>query len=141
VGSLNGTFAGDIPPVLGPPAESSCGTSGGQELCLQGHYLVQASFRLGAQGTPSTAATIVDAPNAGSGIFWFVNPDDWEILAKVLNGCSINGQWWVFSAATTNVFYQLYVTDVQSGETKIYFNYQGPPAPAVTDTSAFGCAI
>jgi hypothetical protein len=33
------------------------------------------------------------------------------------------------------------VTDVLSGETKIYFNYQGPPAPAVTDTSAFACAI
>ena len=30
-------------------------------------------------------------------------------MAKVLNGCSINNQWWVFSAATTNVFYQLYV--------------------------------
>jgi hypothetical protein len=141
VGSVNGTFVGNLPPYLMPPPESSCGTSTGQQLCLQGHYLVEASFRLGAQGTPSADATIVSAPNSGSGIFWFVNPDDWEIMAKVLDGCSINSQWWVFSAATTNVFYQLYVIDVQTGQQKIYFNYQGPPAPAVTDTSAFGCAI
>jgi hypothetical protein len=45
----------------------------------------------------------------------------------------------VFSAATTNVYYQMNVTDVQSGQRKIYFNYPGPPAPAVTDTDAFPC--
>jgi hypothetical protein len=140
LGGHDGTFSGNIPPVLGPPAESTCGTSAGQVLCLQGHYAISAAFRVGAPGTASTAATIVNAPNTGSGIFWFFSPDDWEIMAKVINGCALNSQWWVFSAATTNVFYELFVTDVQSGETKIYFNYPGPPAPAVTDTSAFACS-
>jgi hypothetical protein len=140
LGGHDGTFVGNIPPILGPPAESTCGTSGGQGLCLQGHYAINAAFRQGAPGTASAAATIVNEPNTGSGIFWFFNADDWEIMVKVINGCALNSQWWVFSAATTNVFYQLNVTDVQSGETKIYFNYPGPPAPAVTDTSAFACS-
>jgi hypothetical protein len=140
IGGHDGTFHGNLPPVLGPPAIASCGTSSGQELCLQGHYEIFAQFRVGAPGTAKTDATIVDAPNTGSGIFWFFSPDDWEIMAKVINGCALNSQWWVFSAATTTVFYELFVTDVQSGETKIYFNYPGPPAPAVTDTSAFACS-
>jgi len=29
------------------------------------------------------------------------------------------------------------VFDVRAGVNKIYFNYPGPPAPAVTDTNAF----
>jgi hypothetical protein len=139
LGVHNGTFHGNLPPVLGPPAESSCGTSAGQLLCLQGHFLIGATFRTGAPGTASSGATIVPVANVGSGIFWFFTPDDWEIMAKVIDGCALNNQWWVFSAATTNVSYRLTVTDVQSGESKIYFNYPGPPAPAVTDTSAFPC--
>jgi hypothetical protein len=59
------------------------------------------------------------------------------VMVKVLNGCGLNNRWWLFSAATTNVFYRLEVTDVTTGTSKIYFNYPGPPAPAVTDTDAF----
>ncbi len=139
LGVHNGTFHGELPHVLGPPAEASCGASGPQTLCLQGHFLIGATFRTGAPGTASTSATVVPVANTGSGLFWFFTADDWELMAKVINGCGLNSQWWVFSAATTNVFYRLTVTDVQSGESKIYFNYQGPPAPAVTDTAAFPC--
>jgi len=60
-------------------------------------------------------------------------------MVKVIDGCALNNRWWVFTAATTNVYYQLNVTDVQNGQPKIYFNYPGPPAPAVTDTNAFPC--
>ncbi len=139
VGGHNGTFQGKIPPILGPPAESTCGSSGGGTFCLNGKFAVNASVRVGAQGTAQSAATIVPSSNPGSGVFWFFNADDWEILVKVLNGCAVDNQWWVFSAATTNLYYELDVTNVQSGETKRYFNYPGPPAPAVTDVAAFPC--
>ena len=39
--------------------------------------------------------------------------------------------------ATTNVFYRMEVFDSERFEQKVYFNYAGPPAPAVTDTDAF----
>jgi len=140
IGGHNGTFVGNLPPVLGPPATSSCGSSTSSGLCLQTHFFLNATFRTGAQGSASGNAQTVAVASPGSGIFWFFDPNNWEVMAKVINGCALNNEWWVFTAATTNVYYQLNVTNVLSGETKIYFNYPGPPAPAVTDTSAFPCS-
>lgn len=81
------------------------------------------------------------APPAGddSALFWFFGPDNWELLVKVLDGCAVNGRYWVFSAATTNVGYTLTVTDTLTGRTARYENPAGRTAPAVTDTAAFLC--
>jgi photosystem II stability/assembly factor-like uncharacterized protein len=72
-----------------------------------------------------------------SGVFWFFSPDNWEMLLKVLDGCRVNGRWWVFAAAATNVEYTLRVTDTATGEPSVYFNPLGRASPAVTDTDAF----
>ncbi len=72
-----------------------------------------------------------------SGLFYFFNADNWEMLVKVLDGCTYNGRFWVFAAATTNVEYTLRVTDTQTGATKSYFNPLGRASPAITDTAAF----
>ena len=72
-----------------------------------------------------------------SGLFYFFNPDNWEMLIKVLNGCDVNDHYWVFFAATTNVEFTLTVTDTERSVTKAYFNPQFHSANAVTDTAAF----
>ncbi len=72
-----------------------------------------------------------------SGLFWFFSPNNWEMLIKVLDGCSLNNNYWVFFAATTNVGYTLTVTDTQTGVQKIYTNPLGFAPPAETDTAAF----
>ena len=72
-----------------------------------------------------------------SGLFYFFNPDNWELLVKVLDGCGVNGHWWVFFAATTNVEFELRVTDTSTGEVVPYANPLGHRADAVTDTAAF----
>ena len=56
-------------------------------------------------------------------------------MVKALDGCGLNNRYWIFSAATTNVYYRLEVLDVKTG-TKIYFNYPVRRLSAVTDTSA-----
>lgn len=140
LGHFNGSYVGSEHEEA-PPAIITCGSSGPTALCLQGHFSVGASFRVGAPGTAEGTAMTVPVANTGSGLFWFFDPSNWELMVKVIDGCPLNHQWWVFSAATTNVFYRLEVTDVQSGQTKIYFNYPGPPAPAVTDTSAEACPV
>jgi|HubBroStandDraft_3_1064219.scaffolds.fasta_scaffold00418_3 hypothetical protein len=137
LGHFPGSFVGTEHPDVGP-AIFSCGSSGAQSFCLQDRFFVIAKFRVGAPGTAEGIGNNA-AGNSGSGLFWFFSPDNWELMVKVINGCSLNNEWWVFSAATTNVFYRLEVTDVRSAQTKIYFNYPGPPAPAVTDTSAEIC--
>ena len=76
----------------------------------------------------------------GSGLFWFFDENSIEVIAKVIDGCSLNDHRWVFLAATTNVAYRLEVTDLRTGAVKAYTNQLGSRAPATTDVTAFGCA-
>jgi hypothetical protein len=69
-------------------------------------------------------------------LFYFFAPSNYELLAKVINACTFNNRFWVFSAATTNVEYALTVIDSQTGRGKRYVNPRGVSAPAVTDTEA-----
>lgn len=72
-----------------------------------------------------------------SGLFYFFNPNNWEMLVKILDGCNQNGHYWVFSAATTNVEYTLTVTDTDTSLESSYFNPLRTRSPAITDTTAF----
>jgi hypothetical protein len=120
------------------PALFSCGASTGTALCLQDRFSIRAFWRTSPAGNPPDGnAMTVPVANPGSGLFWFFGADNWEIMVKAINGCGLNDRFWIFSAATTNVFYRMEVWDVRGSEQKIYFNYPGPPAPAVTDTDAF----
>jgi hypothetical protein len=53
-----------------------------------------------------------------SGLFYFNNSNNWEMLLKVLNACTLNNRYWVFVSATTNVQFTLTVTDTQRSVTK-----------------------
>jgi hypothetical protein len=136
VGSRDGAASGTGIGALTFPVAPNCGTSTATSLCLNDRFGVTAFFRTGAPGTAESQAQVVNCPNEGSGLFWFFNANNWEIMVKAINACGLNDRHWIFSAATTNVFYRLEVLDVH-GAQKIYFNYPGPPAPAVVDTAAF----
>ena len=72
-----------------------------------------------------------------AGEFWFFSRANQELLVKVLDGCSFNQHFWVFSAAATDVEYTLTVTDTRTGQIRTYGNQLGQRRPAITDTSAF----
>ena len=72
-----------------------------------------------------------------SGLFYFFEPDNIEMLVKVLDGCAINGSFWVFYAATTDVGFELTVEDLVAGTSRVYTNPVGLPAAPVLDTEAF----
>ena len=72
-----------------------------------------------------------------TGFAWFFNESNFELLLKILDACSFNGHYWVFYAATTNVGFEIEVTDLQSGDVETYTNPLGTAANAVTDTTAF----
>lgn len=141
VGSRDGTMVGGLGLMTTGVISSCAGMGTATRLCLQNRFLVSARWRTSGVGEPTDGnAQVVPVLNSGSGIFWFFSPDNWEVMVKTINGCGLNHHYWVFSASTTNLFYSLYVFDVTSGVGKTYFNYPGPPAPAVTDTEAFvGC--
>ncbi len=136
-GGHNGTAAGTGTAFLTFPVTANCGSSSPTRLCLNNRFSVGVRSRVGAPGTPEVEASTVSIPNTGSGLFWFFDSDNWELMVKSLDGCGLNNRYWVFSAATTDVFYRMEVNDVRTGTRKIYFNYPGSPAPAVTDTDAF----
>jgi len=85
---------------------------------------------------------VVHAGTNSSGLFQFVGRENWELLVKLLDGCSINGKVWVFGAAATNLGYRLTVTDTATGVVREYENRDGAAAAPITDTGAFpmGCA-
>ena len=77
--------------------------------------------------------------SSDSANFWFFDPNNWELLVKVLDGCGINDHFWVFAAATTNVEYTLHVRDTETGAYWSSTNPLGTSAAAITDTTAFPC--
>lgn len=138
IGPHDGATTGTSVGFLTFPVALNCGVSTATTLCLQNRFSISARWRTDpVPGSLTNAqAQVAGAANTGSGLFQFFSPDNWEIMVKALNGCGLNNRYWIFSAATTNVHYRLEVLDVKTGTQKIYFNYPGPPAPAVTDTSA-----
>lgn len=106
-------------------------------LCLNNdRFRVEVDWRIASGATG--VGTVVPVTSDDSGLLWFFNENNWEMLIKVLNACnSANPRYWVFFAATTNVQYTVTVTDTQSGAVKVYFNPLNTPSPAVTDTGAF----
>jgi len=73
------------------------------------------------------------------GLFWFFGADNPEVVVKVLNGCSVNGAYWVFFVAGTNVGMTTTVTDTKTGRVKTYHNPDLTHADPIQDTSAFPC--
>jgi photosystem II stability/assembly factor-like uncharacterized protein len=100
-------------------------------------------FDVGVQWTDAIGRTGAGIPtplrSANSGLFWFFDPNNWEVLVKVLDGCAINGHHWVLVAATTDVGYKLEIRDTAGSAIKRYTNEVGQASPAIIDTRAFAC--
>ncbi len=106
---------------------------------LRSRYAVEATWET-ADGATGDGA-VVPAGTDESGMFRFFDPSNWEILVKVLDGCERNGHVWVFAAATTDLGYEIRVTDTVTGAVREYRNQPGSPAPAINDAKAFpACA-
>jgi hypothetical protein len=104
-------------------------------LCLEGgRFRVEIEWRnfLGVRGVGRTIDLTAD-----SGLFWFFDADNVEVLVKMVDACGEFSRHWLFAAATTNVEYTLHVTDTWTGRSRSYFNALGRSSPAITDTDAF----
>ncbi len=109
--------------VLQEPAVSSTCAPGPADLCLgSGRFRISLRWK-DFQGRTGVGQAV---PLTGdTGYFWFFGPSNVEVVVKVLDGRPVNGHFWVFYGALTNVEYTLEVTDTQTGETKTYRNPLG----------------
>jgi hypothetical protein len=77
---------------------------------------------------------------AESGVFWFFDAGNIELLVKVLDGCTVNGRSWVFAAGLTGLDVEVTVRDSIGGITRTYTNTPGAPFRPVLDLAAFPAA-
>lgn len=106
-----------------------------QTLCLRSdRFRVTAQWSVPSQSEAGTGQAVPITSETGS--FWFFSNANLEVMIKVLDGRSVNGRFWVFYGALTNVEYTLTVTDTQTRAVKTYFNPQGQ-LTSVADTGAF----
>jgi hypothetical protein len=106
--------------------------------CLQGgRFLAEIAYE--AHDGSSGSARVAPARSSDTGVFYFFSEDNWELMVKVLDGCALNGKFWVFSSASTDVGYTMVISDTETGAGKTYTNPRGQVAKTIADTAAFAC--
>lgn len=108
----------------------------GNALCFEG-----GRFRATAYWKTATAEGQGRAlpVTADTGYFWFFSPDNLEINLKVLNGCGVNGRFWVFVSGLTNVEVDVFVEDLVKDEVWRHTHPAGEPFAPRLDTNALSC--
>lgn len=138
--------AGD--PAYSPEASAVAGVhvgpcrGGTSYLCLQGgRFEVQAHWsnpeRAGDWGVG--AALRIDGSDE-SGLFWFFEPENIELVVKVLDGRAINGSHWVFFGSLSDVEYWVTVRDAMSGGASRTWHNPPKVVCGQNDTAAFPVA-
>ncbi|HEV8232104.1 MAG TPA: trypsin-like peptidase domain-containing protein [Thermoanaerobaculia bacterium] len=141
--TVDGSFAVSYPQIAqwlnpsgvgGPVGPSSC-TPNATTLCLNGNrFKVEVSWRVASQGTGGSGTAV---PLSGdTGYFWFFSSGNVELVVKALDGRAVNGYYWIFYGALSDVEYTITVTDTSNGTVKTYSNPQGQMASRA-DTAAF----
>lgn len=107
-------------------------------LCLaNGRFAVEVDWET-EQGGGGSGEGVAVPETDNTGMFWFFEPSNLEILIKVLDACAPPFErFWVFFSGTTNVGFDLRVTDTVTNETNIYANEDGSVTESVLDTDAF----
>ena len=125
-------------------AATSVGPAGtcepdGSTLCFQDQrFTATGSWSLADGQNGSMSAGVLGRKDSAA--FYFFRPENLEMLIKVLDGCAVNGHYWVFYSATTDVGFELTVLDTVTGTDRRYSNDINTAAEPVLDTTAFACS-
>jgi len=109
----------------------------GPTLTLRGGYAVSMCYE-------TSDGLVGDARDWGldssqSGLLYFFERNNAEVLIKVLDGCGVNGHRWVFVAPVTDLAFNL-IVESPSGERWTHANRLGRTANAASDVTAFPCS-
>lgn len=121
--------------LLTPASAQAVCTPSATTMCLQNNRF---SLTVNWQTASSSgAAQVASFGTSDSGLFWFFSSTNWEMMVKVLNACSLNNRYWVFTGVTTDVGWTMTVTDTLTNTKKIYSSPRGIAACPILDTDAF----
>jgi hypothetical protein len=115
--------AASAPEALARPDEPLESEESGSMFLASGRFELSATFAA-PPGGPAGAATALPLSD-DSGLFWFFDDDNFEIVVKVVDVCDELGQYWFYFAGLTNLEVELRVVDTVNGETRTYRNPLG----------------
>jgi plastocyanin len=73
----------------------------------------------------------------GAGLFSSSQSADPQLLVNVVDGCNVNGHYWLYLATAADLEVTVRVRDTQTGRTWAYFNPAGRVPAPVRDVEAF----
>lgn len=121
---------------LTTPPPAPC-VPGPRTLCItEDRFRVEVDWHDPRSGSSGRGFVVPGTQLADSGFFWFFDPDNVELVVKVLDARPVNGHFWFFSGSLTDVERTITVTDTASGITKTYHREAGDPTGHV-DVTAF----
>jgi hypothetical protein len=143
VNGIEGSLIGGLPVVAGAPGVDAaavlpftCGDADTSVCLKENRFKTEVTFRTfdGDHGLGRTSKLTRDSAS-----FWFFQPDNLEMMVKVVDACTLNNKFWVFASGMTNVEVTLKVTDSLTGKSKVYTNPNGVPFQPIQDINAFAC--
>ena len=109
--------------------------AGSETLCLgSGRFRVELTWRGKIESDRGIGQSVPISDDTG--YFWFFDAANVELVLKVLDGTEINGAFWVFYGALSDLEYVITVTDGATGAIQSYISYAGAPN-SLGDTTAF----
>ncbi len=108
-----------------------------EELPLRGgRFLLRADWQTaGGLGGSARAVELT----ADTGAFWFFDPANLELMVKLVDGCGVNGHFWLLAGGLTDVGVVLTVEDTLTGVSRTWSNPLGTPFEPLQDVLAFPC--
>jgi hypothetical protein len=129
------SFQVNFDEALFTPVATTC-ASDLYTLCLEGGlFQVTAVYDVGDGVTHKAQA----GPIGNSGYLWFFSSDNAEAMVKMIDACSLGGNYWFFAAGLTNLHVVITATDTVTGAIRIYSNPANTAFQPVQDTAAFPC--
>lgn len=124
-----------VPVPVPDPEPGDCAPEPGVLCLLSGRFRVETGFT----GTGTVPPTAGGTATGGDATLWFFDPDNVDLVLKMLDGCDINGRFWVFAGSLSGTGASLSIEDTRGTRTTIAVpegqtTWIGDP---VIDTDAF----
>jgi hypothetical protein len=130
----NFDFEPQVSTKIALAAEGSCVSDDLTMCLLNNRFQVKVDWENQRNGNTGVGTVVPISDTTGS--FWFFNDENLELVVKVLDGTPVNGKFWFFYGALSDVIYTITVTDTEAEEVKQYVNPAGNIC-GLGDTTAF----
>ena len=103
-------------------SQVSAGVAEGAPLRLQDRFEIEVEWADPRSGDRGVGHPLPELGTEETGFLWFFQPENIELVVKMLDGRPINGHFWLFWGGVSDVEYTIRVTDTVEGTEATYTN-------------------